>query len=73
MVPPVSQVQRYTGLDTPAGLAVLARAHYDSGPKATNPAPITAQPLTPPGAGIYDERGLLPQIKGKGLEFIAYA
>ena len=73
MVPPVSQVQKYTGLDTPAGLAVLARVRFEHGPKATNPAPITAQPLTPPGAGIYDERGLLPSIKGKGLEFIAYA
>lgn len=73
MVPPISQVQRYTGLDTPGGLAVLAKVSFQSGPKAVNPPPITAAPLVPKGAGIYDERGLLPQIKGKGLEFIAYA
>lgn len=73
MVPPISEVQRYTGMETPGGLAVLARAHYDSGPKATNPAPITAAPLIPPNAGIYDANGKLPSIEGKGLQFLAYA
>lgn len=73
MIPPVETVQRYTGLETPGGLAVLAKAHYDSGPKATNPAPVTAAPLTPPNAGIYDANGLLPSIKGTGLDFLAFA
>lgn len=73
MVPPVSQIERYTGLQAPAGLAVLARTHFQHGPKATNPPPITAAPLTPPNAGIYDENGMLPKIKGAGLEFLAFA
>jgi hypothetical protein len=73
MVPPTSQVQRYTGMETPGGLAVLAKSHFQHGPKATNPPPVTAAPLTPPGAGIYDASGKLPQIQGAGLEFLAYA
>jgi hypothetical protein len=52
---------------------VLAKVTFQSGPKAVNPPPITSTPLTPKGAGIYDENGMLPTIKGKGLEFIAYA
>jgi hypothetical protein len=73
MVPPISEIQRYTGLTAPAGLAVLARSRFEHGPKATNPPSILSAPLTPPKAGLYDANGLLPQIKGVGLQFLAYA
>lgn len=73
MIPPVDLVARYTGLQSPGGLAVLDKTKFDSGPKAVNPPPITSAPLIPPGAGIYDENGKLPQIQGKGLDFLAYA
>lgn len=75
MVPEVSQVERYTGVHgIQAGLLVLApKVHSDSGPIATMGSALPPDIIIPKGAGIYDERGILPSIKGKGLEFIAYA
>jgi hypothetical protein len=75
MVPDISQVERYTGVHgAQAGLLVLAPKKYsESGPVALMGSALPPDGIIPSGAGIYDERGLLPQIKGKGLEFIAYA
>jgi len=55
-------------------MVVLApKVHSDSGPIATMGSALPPDTIIPKGAGIYDENGMLPQIKGKGLEFIAYA
>jgi hypothetical protein len=68
-------VSRYTGIQNPpAGLLVLAPKRYSSsGPIATMGSALPPDTIIPKGAGIYDENGMLPQIKGKGLEFLAYA
>jgi hypothetical protein len=68
-------MERYTGVhNAQAGLLVLApKVHSESGPIALMGSALPPDTIIPKGAGIYDERGLLPQIKGKGLEFIAYA
>ena len=55
-------------------MLVLAPKRYStSGPIATMGSAFPPDAIIPKGAGIYDERGMLPQIKGKGLEFLAYA
>jgi hypothetical protein len=66
---------RFTGVpNPPAGLLVLApKVHSSSGPIAVMGSALPPDTIIPKGAGIYDENGMLPQLKGKGLEFIAYA
>jgi hypothetical protein len=68
-------IEKYTGVHgIQAGMVVLApKVHSDSGPIATMGSALPPDTIIPKGAGIYDENGMLPQIKGKGLEFIAYA
>jgi hypothetical protein len=65
----------FTGVpNPPAGLLVLApKVHSSSGPIAVMGSALPPDTIIPKGAGIYDENGMLPQLKGKGLEFIAYA
>jgi hypothetical protein len=68
-------VARFTGIhNAPAGLVTLApKVYSESGPIATMGSAMPPDTIIPKGAGIYDENGMLPTIKGKGLEFIAYA
>ena len=74
-VPFKELLQRYTGMDAPAGIAVLTKPSPGAaaGPIQQMGHNPPQDGIVPKGAGIYDERGLLPSIKGAGIEFIAYA
>lgn len=74
-VPFKELLQRYTGMDAPAGLAVLSKPSKGAaaGPIEINGPTMLQEGIVPKGAGIYDERGLLPSIKGAGLNFMAWA
>ena len=74
-VPFKELLQRYTGMDAPAGLGVLTKPSKGaaSGPIEINGPTMLQESIIPKGAGIYDERGLLPSINGAGLNFIAWA
>ncbi len=68
-------IQRYTGMDAPAGLVVLSKPSpgAPAGPISQMGHNPDQGGIIPSGAGIYDKNGLLPSIKGAGLNFIAYA
>jgi len=74
-VPFKELLRQYTGMDAPARLVVLSKPSVGAaaGPIQQMGHNPPQDGIIPKGAGIYDERGLLPSIKGAGLEFIAYA
>ena len=74
-VPFKELLQRYTGMDAPAGIAVLTKPSPGAaaGPIQQMGHNPPQDGIVPKGAGIYDERGLLPSIKGTGLNFMAWA
>lgn len=75
VVPFRELLSRYTGMDAPAGLVVLSKASQGAaaGPIQQMGHNPDQSGIIPKGAGIYDERGLLPSINGAGLNFIAWA
>lgn len=70
----INLIAKYTGIQAPAGLAVLApKTLPRSGPTGTMGSAQPPDKIIPAGAGIYGPDGKLPSIQGSGLQFLAYA
>lgn len=66
-------IQRYTGVQAPANLVMLAnRRPASSGPEGTDGSALPPSKISP-YSGIYDKNGRLPQVPGPGMTFMAYA
>lgn len=65
-------IQRYTGVQPPAGLIALAnRRPASSGPEGTDGSAMPVDTIMP-YSGIYDSQGRLPRIPGPGTTFMAH-
>jgi hypothetical protein len=64
-------IQRYTGVQAPANLVMLAnRKPASSGPEGTNNSAMPPSTINP-YSGIYDKDGKLPRVPGPGTTFMA--
>jgi hypothetical protein len=64
-------IQRYTGVQAPANLVMLAnRKPASSGPEGTNGSAMPPSTINP-YSGIYDKDGKLPRVPGPGTTFMA--
>jgi len=64
-------IQRYTGVQAPANLVMLAdKKTASSGPEGTDGSAMPPDKISP-YSGIYDAHGKLPRIPEPGTTFMA--